>query len=129
MGKIITTGKVAFIGCGAMGEAILKGLLAANMTQKEEISVSLPTAVRRDYLAKEYGVKTFSKNLYAVSPINLSECALLCLNLDSSEISSISSCVTSILFFRFSNLSASVLDSPQGEVLPINLFTISITSI
>ncbi|MEA5091770.1 Pyrroline-5-carboxylate reductase [bioreactor metagenome] len=71
MGKIITTGKVAFIGCGAMGEAILKGLLAANMTRKEEISVSLPTAARRDYLAKEYGVKTFSKNNEVVNDADI----------------------------------------------------------
>ena len=71
MGKIITTGKVAFIGCGAMGEAILKGLLAANMTRKEEISVSLPTAARRDYLAKEYGIKTFTKNAEVVNDADI----------------------------------------------------------
>ena len=71
MGEIKTTGKVAFIGCGAMGEAILKGLLAANMTRKEEISVSLPTAARRDYLAKEYGIKAFSKNAEVVNDADI----------------------------------------------------------
>jgi len=71
MGEIKATGKVAFIGCGAMGEAILKGILAAKMAQKEEISVSLPTAVRRAYLAKEYGVKTFSKNVEAVNDADI----------------------------------------------------------
>lgn len=71
MGEIKTTGKVAFIGCGAMGEAILKGILAANMTKKEEISVSLPTASRRDYLAKEYGVRTFSKNTEVVNDADI----------------------------------------------------------
>ena len=71
MGEINTIGKVAFIGCGAMGEAILKGILATNMAQKEEISVSLPTAARREHLAKEYGVKTFFKNVEAVNDADI----------------------------------------------------------
>jgi len=66
MEKLKTTGKVAFIGCGAMGEAILKGILGSKITKPEEISVSLPTKSRREYLAQEYGVKTFSKNTEAV---------------------------------------------------------------
>lgn len=67
MEKLKTTGKVAFIGCGSMGEAILKGILNAGITKCEEVSVSLPTKSRRDYLATEYGVKTFNQNAEAVS--------------------------------------------------------------
>ena len=67
MGKIKTTGNVTFIGCGAMGEAILKGILNAKMAGKREISAGLPTASRRDYLTKQYGIKTFSDNTAAVA--------------------------------------------------------------
>lgn len=71
MGEIITTGKVAFIGCGAMGEAILKGILGSKMAQKKEISASVPTAARREYLRKEYGIKTFAQNAEAVSDADI----------------------------------------------------------
>ena len=66
MENLNTIGKIAFIGCGAMGEAILKGIIGAKMAQGEGISVSLPSMVRREYLAKTYGVKTFSENAQAV---------------------------------------------------------------
>lgn len=71
MGEIRTTSKVAFIGCGAMGEAILKGILGAKMAKKEEISASVPTAARREYLGKEYGIKTFAQNVDAVSDADI----------------------------------------------------------
>jgi pyrroline-5-carboxylate reductase len=71
VGEIKTVGKIAFIGCGAMGEAILKGILGARMARKEDISLSLPTAARREHLGKEYGVKTFSKNNEAVNDADI----------------------------------------------------------
>ncbi len=67
MGKIKTIGKVAFIGCGAMGEAILKGILKAGLLTKNDVKVGVPTAGRRDYLAKQYGVKCFADNEQAVA--------------------------------------------------------------
>lgn len=67
MVKIKTTGNVTFIGCGAMGEAILKGIINSKMAGKKEIKAGLPTASRRDYLTKAYGIKTFADNTDAVA--------------------------------------------------------------
>lgn len=66
MGKIKQIGKVTFIGGGAMGEAILKGILGAALTDKKAITVSDPSASRREYLTKIYGVNTASDNATAV---------------------------------------------------------------
>ena len=67
MGKIKQLGKVAFIGCGAMGEAILKGILKGGLLTKNDVKVGVPTSGRREYLAKEYGVKCFEDNEDAVA--------------------------------------------------------------
>lgn len=67
MAKMKSIGKVAFIGGGAMGEAILKGILEAKLVSKKEIAVSDPSATRQEYLAKSYGVRVFSDNALAVT--------------------------------------------------------------
>ena len=67
MGKIKTIGNVAFIGCGAMGEAILKGILKAGLLAKEDVRVGVPTIVRREYLTKQSAVKCFEDNKEAVA--------------------------------------------------------------
>ena len=51
MGKI---GTIAFIGGGAMGEAIIKGILQAKLAEGKEITVSDPSAQRLEYLQKQY---------------------------------------------------------------------------
>ena len=66
MAKIKTLGNISFIGGGAMGEAILKGILKAELTDKKSITVSDPSKSRRDYLSKAYGIKTASDNAVAV---------------------------------------------------------------
>ncbi|MCH3913737.1 MAG: pyrroline-5-carboxylate reductase [Acidaminococcaceae bacterium] len=70
MGKIKTLGKVAFIGCGAMGEAILKGILKAGLLTKKDVTVGVPTVGRREYLSKQYGVKCFADNKQAVADVD-----------------------------------------------------------
>ena len=59
-------GKITFIGGGAMGEAILKGVLAAGLTVPSNVIVSEPTAARREYLEKTYQVVTTAQNKEAV---------------------------------------------------------------
>ena len=46
MGKI---GKIAFIGGGAMGEAIIKGILQAKLAAGEDITGSDPSEQRLEY--------------------------------------------------------------------------------
>ena len=70
MGKIKTIGKVAFVGCGAMGEAILKGILKAGLLTKKDVKVGVPTAGRREYLDKQYGVSCFEDNKQAVADVD-----------------------------------------------------------
>ena len=63
MGKI---GKIAFIGGGAMGEAIIKGILQAKLAAGEDITVSDPSEQRLEYLQKQYGVNGTKENVAAV---------------------------------------------------------------
>jgi len=58
--------KIAFIGGGNMGEAILASLLEKELCQTADISVSDISETRRDYLKKKYGVAVTDKNKEAV---------------------------------------------------------------
>ena len=58
--------KIAFIGCGAMGEAILKGILKAGLAGPEQITAGVPTQARREYLTKTYGIAAAARNEEAV---------------------------------------------------------------
>ncbi len=60
-------GKIAFIGCGAMGEAILKGILAAKMVGKADVYAAVPTEVRQQYLKENYGINVYGDNAQAVA--------------------------------------------------------------
>lgn len=60
--------KIGFIGCGNMGSAILKGMLAANVVSKEEILVATRTQASADNIYTLYGVDvTNDSNLVAKS--------------------------------------------------------------
>jgi len=57
----------AFIGCGAMGEAILKGILAGGLVRKEQVVAGVPTAKRQAYLKDTYGIAVTGSNEEAVA--------------------------------------------------------------
>lgn len=46
--------KIAFIGCGAMGEAILKGMLLGNVASESDIALSVPSQKSQDRLRASY---------------------------------------------------------------------------
>ncbi len=56
----------AIIGAGAMGEAILAGLIRQNLTSREFIQASEPRKERRDELDERYGIQSTEDNLAAV---------------------------------------------------------------
>lgn len=56
---------VAFIGCGVMGEAMVKGLLRDRLIGPGQIVVSHPRADRRRDLAAAYGVEALADNAAA----------------------------------------------------------------
>ncbi len=58
--------KIAFIGGGNMGEAILASLLKKKLCKPFDISVSDIADTRRDYLKKKYGVAVTDNNREAV---------------------------------------------------------------
>jgi pyrroline-5-carboxylate reductase len=73
--------KIAFIGCGAMGEAILSAILDKGLSTPQSIYVSDAVEARRNYLEQMYGVKVSGNNreviadadvvLLAIKPQNL----------------------------------------------------------
>jgi pyrroline-5-carboxylate reductase len=52
------SGKLGFIGGGRMAEALIQGILKADILSAANILVAEPVAERREYLAKTYGVFT-----------------------------------------------------------------------
>ncbi len=77
--------KIAFIGGGAMGEAMIRGILAKKVALPQDMVVSDVSAARREWLNKEYGVSTLDDNrkaaenadliVLAVKPQNLRQVA------------------------------------------------------
>lgn len=65
------TGPLAFIGGGAMAEAIIKGILGAELAQPGEIFVGDPSADRCDYLQKTYSVNASVDNKAVVKDAGL----------------------------------------------------------
>lgn len=59
--------RIAFIGSGAMGEAMIKGLLARQLIGADHITASDPVAARRNVIAQAYGVGTTDDNVTAVA--------------------------------------------------------------
>lgn len=54
--------KIGFIGCGNMGEAILKGLLESNVVDASQIFVHTKTEQRREALKKRYQINIENSN-------------------------------------------------------------------
>jgi pyrroline-5-carboxylate reductase len=57
---------IAFIGSGAMAEAMITGLIRQKLAKPEELSASGPRPERGEELKKKYGVKAFTDNNQAV---------------------------------------------------------------
>jgi len=75
--------RIAFIGAGTMGEAMVKCLLVRGVAAPQDIMVSDVSPLRRKLLSQEYGVNTLADNgkaiegadiiILAVKPQNLSQ--------------------------------------------------------
>jgi pyrroline-5-carboxylate reductase len=63
--------KLAVLGCGKMGEALLAGLLATGWRQPEEIVATARTEGRLQHLRETYGVEVTSENASAVAGADL----------------------------------------------------------
>ena len=63
--------KIAFIGGGAMAEAIIKGILGGGLLAAENIYVGNRTQKRCDYLKATYGVQAMPDNKAAVAEADL----------------------------------------------------------
>jgi pyrroline-5-carboxylate reductase len=61
----LTHDTVAFIGCGAMGEAMVRGLLHDRLVEPGQIVASHPRAERRQDLADSYGIRVLADNAEA----------------------------------------------------------------
>ena len=57
---------IAFIGSGAMAEAMIAGLIRQKLAKPEELSASGPRTERGEELKKKYGVNPFTDNSLAV---------------------------------------------------------------
>jgi pyrroline-5-carboxylate reductase len=63
--------RIAFIGGGAMGEALVKCLLTKKVAAPQDMVVSDVSPVRRELLSREYGVSTLVDNRKAVANADL----------------------------------------------------------
>jgi pyrroline-5-carboxylate reductase len=64
---LLREARVAFIGCGVMGESILAGLLRRRLVEPGQLAGSHPRADRREELASRYGLPMFESNRDAVA--------------------------------------------------------------
>lgn len=63
--------RIAFIGSGAMGDAIIKGLLGRGLTTPAQIIASDPVPTRRELMEQEHQIATTADNLAAVRGANI----------------------------------------------------------
>lgn len=58
--------RITFIGSGAMGEAMIKGMVAQDVVTAPQIMASDPVAARREQMKSQFGVSTTDSNRTAV---------------------------------------------------------------
>lgn len=58
--------KIAFIGCGNMGEALLKGILDKRLFKPSDVIITDIRSSRRGYIRKTYHISAISSNIEAV---------------------------------------------------------------
>ncbi|CAN5663403.1 pyrroline-5-carboxylate reductase [soil metagenome] len=73
---MLNESKIAFIGSGAMGEAMIKGILAQKLMTPNQITASDPVATRREQMQAVHGIQTTDNNLEAVRNADI---ILLCI--------------------------------------------------
>ena len=59
---MFTDQKIAFIGGGIMGEAMIRGLLGQEIVTADQVTVADPWNKRRDYLAEAYNIQATADN-------------------------------------------------------------------
>jgi len=62
---------IGFVGGGNMAEALIKGIISAKVYAPQNIFASDIRAERLDYLAKQYGVRTFSENAELAAKVDI----------------------------------------------------------
>ena len=62
----VRLGRIAVIGAGNMGQAVIAGLLGIEGVQPSSITAANPGQEKRDYVAKTYGVATVADNTLAL---------------------------------------------------------------
>lgn len=67
----LETSQVAFIGGGAMAEAIIKGILSHKLIDSNRITASDPVAARRSLLAETYQIQTTDDNIVAIKDADI----------------------------------------------------------
>jgi pyrroline-5-carboxylate reductase len=72
---MLTNTKIAFIGSGAMGEAMIKGLISKQLTQPAQIMASDPVPARRELAQKTHQIQVTDDNRVAVQGADI---VLLC---------------------------------------------------
>lgn len=63
--------QISFIGGGLMAEAIIAGILGANLAGPRDIRVGEPLELRRAQLTKNYGITTHSDNLEMIKNVDM----------------------------------------------------------
>lgn len=61
--------RLAFIGCGIMGESMVAGLLRKGLVDPANICASHPRETRRSELTERYGIRTFESNADAARTV------------------------------------------------------------
>lgn len=60
-------GKIAFVGAGNMGEALIRGMLASELVEPEQLWAGERRDAQRDKLREQYGINVIEDNRRAVS--------------------------------------------------------------
>ncbi len=66
MNESLKEKKIAFIGCGAMGGAIVHSLLENLNLNAQDIQISDPNSQHRNFLSSKYGIKSTCDNLSVI---------------------------------------------------------------
>lgn len=67
--KLLENTKLAFIGCGVMGESIVAGLLRKKLVKPSQILASHPRQHRREELTNKYQIEVLENNADAVNSL------------------------------------------------------------